>query len=174
MAPVNEEAVPGQAPVMRRSARVILVDHADRVLLFSAVVPRPTGSGQVIWVLPGGGVEEGESFAVGAARELHEETGLPVAPEHLRGPVARTRGAWRFQGVDYWSEEAFFFLRIAAWDLSTADLSPLEREQATNHRWWTIAAAGSTDETVYPRGLAPLVSRLVAGDFPLQPVDLPW
>ena len=168
------EGAPRQALVQRPSARVILVNHADRVLLFSAIAPHPDGSEAVKWVLPGGGVEEGESLVVAAARELHEETGLLVAPARLRGPVARSRGAWRFQGVDYWSEVAFFFLRIAAWDLSTADLSPLEREQATNHRWWTIAAVGRTDETVYPRGLAPLVSRLVAGDFPVPPVDLPW
>ncbi|CAA9560416.1 MAG: hypothetical protein AVDCRST_MAG88-1456 [uncultured Thermomicrobiales bacterium] len=171
---MGEEGTPPQALVQRPSARVILVDREDRVLLFRAVTPRPDGSEMARWVLPGGGVEEGESLIVAAARELHEETGLLVAPARLRGPVARSRGAWRFQGVDYWSEVAFFFLRIAAWDLSPADLGPLEREQAANYRWWAIADVGSTRETVFPRGLAPLVTRLVAGEFPVPPVDLPW
>lgn len=34
--------------------------------------------------LPGGGVEQGEAYAVSAAREIAEEAGLTVSPEHLR------------------------------------------------------------------------------------------
>ena len=107
-------------------------------------------------------------------RELYEETGLRVAAEQLRGPVALTRGAWNFQGVDYWSEEAFFFLRVSEWAVSAADLSPLEREQVTGHRWWSVDELASTAEIVFPRGLAPLLARLLAGDYPQQPVELPW
>ena len=161
-------------PVERRSARVILVDRPDRVLLFSALAPLPDGAPRVIWVVPGGGVEGDEGFGAAAARELYEETGLCVAAEQLRGPVALTRGAWTFQGVDYWSEDAYFFLRVSESAVSAADLSPLEREQVTGHRWWSVDELVSTDAIVFPRGLGPLVARLLAGDYPRQPVELPW
>ncbi|MFF2629440.1 NUDIX domain-containing protein [Kitasatospora griseola] len=36
------------------------------------------------WTVPGGKVEEGERLDEAAARELHEESGLVVAPEDLR------------------------------------------------------------------------------------------
>ena len=162
------------APVERRSGRVILVDQTDRVLLLSDVTPIPDGARRVIWILPGGGAEGDEGFGTAAARELYEETGLRVPPEQLRGPVALARGAWSFQGVDYWSEEAFFFLRVSEWVVAAADLSPLEREQLTGHRWWSIDELVSTAEIVFPRGLAALLARLIAGDYPRQPVELPW
>ncbi len=171
---MDEGGADQPALAQRRSARVILVDQTDRVLLFSAAAPLPDGSRRVTWVAPGGGVEGDEGFGVAAARELYEETGLRVPSEQLRGPVALTRGVWSFQGVDYWSEDAYFFLRVSEWAVSAADLSPLEREQVTGHRWWSIDELVSTEEIVFPRGLAPLLARLIAGDYPQQPVELPW
>ena len=38
---------------------------------------------RLTWSIPSGGVEPGETFAEGAARELHEEAGLVVAPGDL-------------------------------------------------------------------------------------------
>jgi 8-oxo-dGTP pyrophosphatase MutT (NUDIX family) len=129
---VDEGGAHQPAPVERRAGKVILVNQTDRVLLFSAVAPLPDGSQRAIWILPGGGTEGDEGFGAAAARELYEETGLRVPPEQLRGPVALTRGAWGFQSVDYWAEEAFFFLRVSEWAVSAADLSPLERELSTS------------------------------------------
>ena len=54
------------AEFVRRSARVLLLDASDRLLLVQ--------SGHA-WFAPGGGVEEGERLAVAAARELREEIG---------------------------------------------------------------------------------------------------
>jgi 8-oxo-dGTP pyrophosphatase MutT (NUDIX family) len=55
----------------------VIVGDGERVLLGHATrSPR--------WDIPKGEAEEGEDFAVAAARELHEETGLAVAPAVLR------------------------------------------------------------------------------------------
>lgn len=45
------------------------------------------------WILPGGGVEEGESLAQAAIREAKEETGLDVELTRLVGVYSRL-GAW--------------------------------------------------------------------------------
>jgi ADP-ribose pyrophosphatase YjhB (NUDIX family) len=59
-------------PKMRPTARVLLVDGADRVLLFRSV----NEAGQAFWFPPRGGVEPGEDAPAAARREVREETGL--------------------------------------------------------------------------------------------------
>jgi len=57
-------------------ALVLLVRDDGRVLF-----ARRTWNGE--WCLPGGGAEEGSSFAATALKELHEETGVVVDPIDL-------------------------------------------------------------------------------------------
>jgi 8-oxo-dGTP pyrophosphatase MutT (NUDIX family) len=57
---------------IRPAGRVVLLDPDDRVLLMRYDDGPPNG---VHWSTPGGGLNPGEDFAAGAARELAEETG---------------------------------------------------------------------------------------------------
>ena len=53
--------------------RVIVLDEENRILMVKHDHPERT-----VWMVPGGGIEEGESSAQAAAREVLEETGLEV------------------------------------------------------------------------------------------------
>lgn len=58
----------------RPAARILLLDEADRVLLFRFdPSDRPP-----FWCTPGGAVDPGESYEQAARRELREETWLDL------------------------------------------------------------------------------------------------
>ena len=164
--------IPQGAPVPRTAGRVILLDERDRVLLFAG--PAHTKAGRVAWFLHGGGMEPAEDVATTAARELFEETGLRVRTAALRGPVAVTRGVWSDGATTYREECVFYLLRVARWEVVTAGFTALERAVIVGHRWWSLAELQRTDAVVFPRAFAPLLARLLAGDLPETPVELPW
>ena len=53
--------------------RVIVLDEDNRILMVKQEHPERT-----VWLVPGGGIEEGENSAQAAVREVREETGLEV------------------------------------------------------------------------------------------------
>ena len=69
-------------PAMGRFVGVLLLDAAGRVLLQERD-ERATIDPER-WGLPGGHVDDGETFAAAAARELAEETGVVLGADGLR------------------------------------------------------------------------------------------
>jgi ADP-ribose pyrophosphatase YjhB (NUDIX family) len=91
----------------RLAGRVIVLDPQDRVLLFRYDDGAPNG---VHWSTPGGGLNEGESFADGALRELAEETGWTDVP---LGPLAGEREfTMEFADEIVRQRERLFFARV--------------------------------------------------------------
>ncbi len=165
---ITERATPAastglEVHTTRTSARVVLLDEQDRVLLLRGhdpVLPEVA-----FWFTVGGGVEPGESLREAAVREVYEETGQRVDPATLRGPVWRRVAVFPFNGEIIRSEELFFVLRAPRFEWRPADLNALERRTITDHRWCTpadIRALDAQDEAVYPYHLDELLAEAVS------------
>lgn len=152
----------------RRTARVILLDGSDRLLLIRSAVARGYA-----WFTPGGGVDDGEDLAEAAVRELQEETGLRVAAADLH-PVAYTTGTAELGWAKGLFRDDFFLYRVVRHDVDTSGQTDFERRHYAGHRWWTHGDLLATGDIVYPNGLAALVADLIVGRIPETPTALPW
>ncbi|WP_293904229.1 NUDIX domain-containing protein [Phenylobacterium sp.] len=157
------------ATPVRPTARVLLLDRDDRILLMKGRLPgRPPGHGA--WFTIGGGVEAGETYLEAAAREIREETGIA---EFELGPAV-----WLREGVLGIPEptlfrEQYIVARCHGAEPSRAGWNALERDLIDDIRWWTVQALTTTQEPVFPPGLARL-PRVLAGDLPAEPRRIPW
>jgi 8-oxo-dGTP pyrophosphatase MutT (NUDIX family) len=143
----------------RVAARVLVVDDDGALLLLQGCDPARLDRG-TWWFTPGGGLDEGETSADAARRELFEETGLAVGD--LGKVVFHRVTRFDFEGVHYRQEEDFFCVRTSRFPIDDAGWSEVERRSVLGHRWWTQAELAVTDETVFPESLPDILREIVA------------
>lgn len=145
----------------RTSARVILLDEHDAVLLLCGSDPAITdGTAPRWWFTIGGEAVPGEPLALTAARELAEETGLHVDAGDIVGPVWRRQSQIAFNGAVMHSEEFYFLHRTRRFEPSTAGHTDLEQRYIHGHRWCDAAAIDelvNAGQRVYPVQLRELL-----------------
>jgi len=134
----------------RRAVRVLVLDEADRMLLF---LDSDLGLDPVLhwWVTPGGGVDPGESDLEAGVRELQEETGLVVAAGDLVGPLLTRVVVHGYSDKVVDQVEVFYVVRVASFDVDTAGHTEEELLTVADIRWWSLADLATTTDDVWPR-----------------------
>ncbi|MDX2157877.1 MAG: NUDIX domain-containing protein [Hyphomicrobiaceae bacterium] len=161
---------------IRPTARIIVLDPADRILLFHAMLGhslepdrRPDATGY--WALPGGGIEHGETAEAAARRELAEETGIQAA-EPL--PLIATRDVtYPWKGRRIRSLEHFFFVRAPSSAIDVSGWLEGDRRWMRDLGWWTLDKLTRTNDIVRPPRLAEIAFALSKGEIPAAPMVLP-
>jgi 8-oxo-dGTP diphosphatase len=134
----------------RRTARVMLFDESSAVLLIRFVAMRPDGE-FVFWTLPGGEIEDGETEAEAATRELNEELGLKAAVE---GPVYRDVNQFWHQGEMQDNVDFLFRARCGREEPRLTGLTAEEIAMMREMRWWTAEEIEGSQERIFPAELA--------------------
>jgi 8-oxo-dGTP diphosphatase len=152
----------------RRTARVLLLDPSDRILLMRGRLPSAP-EGPDFWFTVGGEIEPGETIAEAAAREIIEETGLADA---ALGPIVwYAEEVFQFDGSGPTHfKEHFILARTGGGALSRDGWQPIEHELVDELRWWTLQELRRTEATVYPERLALLLPDVLAGRFAAEPL----
>jgi 8-oxo-dGTP diphosphatase len=136
----------------RRSARLLIIEPAGRVLLFRFVFKKGALAGEDYWATPGGGVEEGETFEQAAIRELREETG--IREESVGARVGQREFVLQLSdGEHVVADERFFRVEAKEATLSRDEWTAEEAEVMVAHRWWSRDELSQTSETVWPEHL---------------------
>lgn len=125
-----------------RGAVAVVLRASDRHLL----LVRRADIG--IWILPGGGIEEGEEAATAALREVAEETGLAV---HLERQVAAYRAVnWLATDIDLFLCHTAEGEASPGEECSAAAFFPLDRlpELFPPHTLWLADALRGEEELI--------------------------
>ena len=107
------------------------------------------------WALPGGRCDPGESFEQTALRELEEELGLRLAPQHILGLLD-----------DYPTRSGYAITPVVAWLDDAGQLLPNPREVASVHyiRLDQIAGDAAVEFETIPESPRPVIRlRVVEG-----------
>ncbi len=150
---------------LRSAVRGLIVDPDQRILLVRFKFPRG-----VVWGLPGGGVNPGETFAQALHRELAEETG--VRPTSIEGPIWNQTVYFndfvRFSG----QRNRVFLVRVDSAELNPSmDSDALADEMITDMAWWTLPDLEATKEVTAPFALARHARLIVESGVPETPFE---
>lgn len=149
-------------PIPRIGGRLLLVDPDDRVVLIEERLDL-AGPGTE-WLIPGGGVEPGESPAQAAVRETYEETGVAVSLDDVR-ELYTYRRLWTDveRGVQYDQLEHVYLARLdSPRPVAPAALTDDERPYVVGPRWWTLDELRATEARLEPPDLADVLGRALA------------
>ncbi|HEY6276161.1 MAG TPA: NUDIX domain-containing protein [Streptosporangiaceae bacterium] len=154
----------------RDAVRVVLTDDGGRVLLFHAVTDDVGPAGW--WELPGGGIDEGESYLDAAVREIREETGLVLDPAQFGPPAWRRDTTWRSRGIRRLQHEVVVAARVPGHRpaIRNDGQTATELEVYVEARWWEVADVVRSRVRFYPGRLPELLPAFLAG----QAIDEPF
>ena len=158
-------------PLIRPTARVLVVSPADRVLLFRATAV-DDDTGKPFWFPPAADSKRTRRTSRRPPVELLEETGLTCA---IGACLWLREHTWYWQTRGFWltSVERYYLVRSQSEEVGVSTwtdyAAPGPRPET---RWWSLPEIQASDHTFVPRELARLLPDVLAGRLPAEPLTV--
>lgn len=142
---------------IRPTARVMVFDTADRILLLEihdklALHVLHPGMTQY-WLVPGGGLDPGETPEQAAVRELREETSLQIAsPGPCLWVEDRPLVPLPVDGA-MTCRDHYFAVRISQPEVHLGNLLDYEKETHLAFKWWDLTTLERSGDDCVPHDL---------------------
>lgn len=142
----------------RPSARILVLNRRNRILLFHFRFDEGPLAGKRFWATPGGALEPGESYRDAARRELFEETGIAA---DVGEEVAQRDAVFEMpSGERVMADERYFLVRVDDRPVDESGQGEAEARYMRAYKWWSLEELRETSEIVFPEKLASLLSEV--------------
>jgi 8-oxo-dGTP pyrophosphatase MutT (NUDIX family) len=146
--------------------RALVVDDDWSPLLVRLEFPTWAG-----WVLPGGGIADGEEIEAALHRELAVERGLVDAP--LAGPIWERTVLGGGSGAFAGQSEVIYLVRSVRFDPAPHFAAEeLLAEGVTAIRRWGLDELAACDDVLAPSRLPALIAQLMTDGLPSSVIDV--
>ena len=152
---------------IRRRASALLLSPEDRLFLFKFEFAF-LEHGKTLWVTPGGGVEEGETYEQGLERELFEELGLRATVKkphtYFRKMPFKSKS-----GEEFVSDERYYIVKTENENVLFDHMSAGEKKLTKEGRWWSLYDIHKSHEEFFTPDLESILKDVICGNLPVAP-----
>lgn len=155
---------------IRKSSRAILLNPENKIFLFKFEFIMLSGH-KTLWIAPGGGVENGESFEQALYREIYEEIGLKINDD-FKWIYYRNKPFTTKSGEEFISEERYYLVKIERSNINFENMTHTEQKFTKDWKWWTIEEIMNSSEIFFTDNLGEELTKIINGCIPEEPVDI--
>ena len=156
--------------IKRKSSRAIILNNNHEIFLFQYNFDY-FENGNVVWITPGGGLEEGESFEMALKRELFEELGIQLnqcyKQIYYRNPIYSLKNGKLAQ-----CEERFFLVYLEGKEFSYNNWTESENKRMLYGKWWSIEEIQQSDDEFFSSDIINILDNLSNGKIPKEPEEM--
>lgn len=120
---------------IRNCSRALIINKENKILLQRFEFPQINGN-KILWVTPGGGLEENETYEVALERELYEE--LNIKTKINEAPVLTLDVSIDGKKENFISHEVYYLIRIEEnINVSLDRMTDNEKNTFKGLKWWS-------------------------------------